>query len=181
MRTEPPDFLDMSPTEFEMTVLEFLRDMGSKLESFQILHNSIETSHDGTYQIDIKATFEAMGVNMTVIVECKKHNSTIKREVVQLLKDKLHSLGAQKGILFSTAKFQSGCIEYAEKHGLALVRIIDGKYTYEVKSLNKENIWYPPDLPKYIGEYIYNLTEDGYSTYNISPGYTDGLLEYLNN
>lgn len=180
MITEPPDFLDMSPTEFEITVLEFLRDMGSKLENFQILHNSIETSHDGTYQIDIKATFEAMGVNITVIVECKKHNSPIKREVVQLLKDKLHSLGAQKGIIFSTAKFQSGCIEYAEKHGLALVRLFEGKYTYEVKSLNKENIWYPPDLPKYVGEYIYNLTEDGYTRYNISPGYTDGLLEYLN-
>ncbi|MBN8666124.1 MAG: restriction endonuclease [Chitinophagales bacterium] len=179
MRQEPPDFLDISPTEFELTVLEFLKDLGSRLENFQITHNSIETSHDGNYQIDIKATFEALGIKMAIIVECKKHNSPIKREVVQILKDKLQTLGAQKGILFSTAKFQSGCIEYAEKHGLALVRLIDGKFTYEVKSMDKENIWYPPDLPKYVGEYIYNITDTGYTTYNLSPGYTDGLLEYL--
>ena len=175
----PPDYLNLSPEEFELTVFGFLKDVGSKLDKFEIVHNSIETSHDGTYQIDIKANFEALGTNIKVLIECKKHNSAIKREVVQILRDKMQSLGAQKGIIFSTAKFQSGCIEYAEQHGIALVRIIEGKYTYETKSLDKSSVRYPVDLPKYVGEYIYNVTETGYTRYNLSPGWPDGLLEFL--
>jgi restriction system protein len=175
----PPDYINLSPQEFELTVFDFLKDVGSKLEKFEIIHNSIESSHDGTYQIDIKANFEALGTNIKVIIECKKHNSPIKREVVQILRDKMQSLGAQKGIIFSTAKFQSGCIEYAEQHGIALVRIIEGKYSYETKSLDKTHVYYPPDLPKYVGEFIYNVTETGYTQYNLSPRRTDGLLEFL--
>ncbi|MBN8701093.1 MAG: restriction endonuclease [Chitinophagales bacterium] len=175
----PPDFLDITPTEFELTVLNFLKEAGSKLEDFKIVHNSTEESHDGTYQIDIKATFQALGTKITVLVECKRHSSSIKREVVQLLKDKMHSLGAQKGIIFSTAKFQSGCVEYAEQHGIALVRMIEGKYTYETKSFDKTIIHYPPDLPKFVGQYTYNMTEEGYTQYNLSPGWIDGLLEFF--
>ena len=71
----PPDYLNLSPEEFELTVFGFLKDVGSKLDKFEIVHNSIETSHDGTYQIDIKANFEALGTQIKVLIEC---NSELK-------------------------------------------------------------------------------------------------------
>ena len=173
------DYTNITSQDFELLVFDILKDCGSKLDNFEIIHNTFETSHDGTYQIDIKATFEAFGTKVIVLVECKKHHSPIKREVVQILKDRLQSLGVHKGIIFSTSKFQSGCVEYAKEHGIALVRVIDGKLTYSVKSHDKEIINYPPGLPKYVGQHYYDFNEYGYSEGNLSRGWTDTLLEFL--
>ena len=52
------------------------------------------------------------------------------REKVVILNDKLKSLGAQKGILLSTSGFQSGAIQYAKVHGIALIRVEDYHFEY---------------------------------------------------
>ncbi len=175
----PPDYIDISPEEFELLTLSYLKEIGSELDGFEIQHNVKEVAADGTYQIDIKAIFEALGTTIKVLIECKNHRSPIKRETVQVLRDRLQSLGAQKGIIFSTSKFQSGCIEYAEQHGIALVRMIDGKYTYETKAFGHDNLYLPDDLPKYVGEYTYDKTENSYTVYNIQEGWIDSLKEFI--
>ena len=120
-----------------------------------------------------------MGTLIKVLIECKHHRTPIKREVIQVLNDRIKSLGAQKGILFSTSKFQSGCIEYAEQHGIALVRLIEGKYLYETKSFDKLNRYIPEGPSKYVGEYIYDKKGNNYTVYNIQEGWIDGLKEFI--
>lgn len=51
-----------------------------------------------------------------------------------MLHDKVRSVGAHKGMLFTTSGFQSRAIKYAKAHGIALVSIIDGAATYETRS-----------------------------------------------
>src|SRR5215211_2592255 len=97
----PPDSIEISSEEFELLVYSYLKEIGSELDGFEIEHNVKETSPDGTYQIDVKAAFEALGMRIKVLIECKHHKSPIKRETIQILKDRVQSLGAQKGILFS--------------------------------------------------------------------------------
>jgi hypothetical protein len=58
----------------------------------------------------------------------------VKRDRVQELWAKIQSVGAHKGILFATAGFQSGAIEFAKSHGIALVEIADGRSSYVVKT-----------------------------------------------
>ncbi|MCC7317032.1 MAG: restriction endonuclease [Bacteroidales bacterium] len=174
-----PEYINMTSEEFELTVFSYLNEIGSELDKFEIKHNTKESAPDGTYQIDVKASFEALGVTINVLVECKHHKLPIKRETIQVLNDRLQSLGAQKGIMFSTSPFQSGCIEYAEKHGIALVRMIDGRYNYQTKSFESKTIHYPEDLSKYVGEYIYNKNGDNYTTYNLQSGWIDGLKEFI--
>ena len=41
-----------------------------------------------------------------VLVECKRYSSRVKREVVQLLHQKLQSIGAHKGIVCCTSGLQ---------------------------------------------------------------------------
>jgi hypothetical protein len=67
-------------------------------------------------------------------VECKHDKSRVKRDRVQELWAKIQSVGAHKGILFATAGFQSGAIEFAKSHGIALVEIADGRSSYVVKT-----------------------------------------------
>ena len=117
-----------------------------------------------------------MGALFKVLVECKRYKSEIKREVIQLLFDKLRATGAQKGMVFSTSGFQSGAFKFAEEHGIALVRVIEGRYTYVTKS-GGEQTYDPPlwaDIPKYVGEYI-----RGASVTYLQKGYFEDLGEFL--
>ena len=167
---------EMSSEQFEKCVEQILIDMSSNLNNCQIIHDRKIKSSDGEYQIDVSVEFDAFGVHYLTLVECKLHKSSIKRELVQLLYDKIRATGAQKGILFSTANYQSGAITYAKEHGIALVHIIDGKLTYETRSHQSIAIE-PPNLAcfqNYIGVF---LQETDSST--IQCSYDNGCVEGL--
>lgn len=117
----------MSPTEFELYCMEILRGYAEeeKLPEFKIEHDVKLTASDGTYQIDVYATYTALGAEMKILAECKQYKKRVGRDKVEVLESRLRSLGAQKGILLSTAGFQSGAIDFAKAHGIALVQMFD--------------------------------------------------------
>ena len=119
--------LTISPTEYEKCCMAFLETFAEKerLSNFEINHNIIVPGDDGTYQIDILASFTALGAKFTVLCECKRYTMPVSREKVVVLADKVKSLGAQKGILLSTSGYQSGAVQYAKKHGIALYQLYD--------------------------------------------------------
>ena len=51
-----------------------------------------------------------------------------------MLADKKRAAGAQKAILFATGGFQRGALGYAQVHGIALVRVLEGALTYETRA-----------------------------------------------
>ena len=122
----------ISPSEFEEYCKEILLGYAEeeKLSNFSIIHDTKLTAHDGIYQIDIFASFTAMSVEFKVLCECKQYKSRVNREKIVVLADKVKSLGAHKGILLSTSDFQSGAIQYAKKHGIALIKVEDYHFEY---------------------------------------------------
>lgn len=117
----------ISPTEFEEFCMELLKSYAIEegLKEFSIDHNVKMEAADGTYQIDIYSSFTAVGVQFHVLCECKQYTSPVKRERVELLESRLKSLGMHKGILLSTSGFQSGAIQFAKAHGIALIQVYD--------------------------------------------------------
>lgn len=169
---------DITPLEFELLVKEYMEAVGQNLNQFVATHNVQLSRSDGDYQIDIYAEFEALGATFKILIECKKYKGDIKREVVQLLYDKLRATGANKGLLFSTSGFQSGARKFAEEHGIALIRIIEGRYTYLTKSYGAQ-YYNPPasaKIPKFVGEY----TRGSLTTY-LQEGYFEDLQTFLIN
>lgn len=152
---------NLTATEFEVLVRDWIEKSGQALKSLEVKHNQKIEAHDSTYQIDVLARFEALGAEFVVLIECKKHSTAIPRTYVQLLHDNIRSTGAHKGMLFATTGFQSGAIQYAKKHGIALVKIADGKASYETRSFGK-TAEPPPwvDLPQFMGWSIQS-GEDG--------------------
>lgn len=132
MHQQFPDIItDLTPTQFELHVKEFITEKGGKeIQSFVANHNVVLKGDDGKYQIDVLAEFEVVGGRFTVLIECKYQTSPVKRDVVQVLDSRLHSLGAHKGMVFSRSGFQSGAIEFAKKHGIALVHVIKTQFTF---------------------------------------------------
>jgi restriction system protein len=127
--------LEITATEFERLVRDWILKQGGELTLLEVTHDVKVEAYDSTYQIDVLAKFQAFaGAEFTVLIECKKYRSAVERELVQVLHDKVRSLGAHKGMLFTTSGFQSGAIKYAKAHGIALVSIIDGAATYQTRS-----------------------------------------------
>ena len=125
-----------TPAEFEVAVEEIIRRTGVGLTDFTVTRSEDLQGTDGCYEIDVTARFTAFGgASFVMLVECKRYEDPIKREKVQVLRDKLQSIGAHKGMMVSTSTFQSGAIEYAEKHGIALVQMLSGGFNYLARNL----------------------------------------------
>lgn len=127
-------FAELSPEQFEEAVQDIVRRIGASLGDFRVQRREKVSAADGTYEIDVTARFEALGAAFLVLIECKHQKAPIKREVVQILYDRMRAVGAQKGMLFATGEFQSGAVTYAKQHGIALVHVADGSFNYVLKA-----------------------------------------------
>ena len=167
---------NITPTDFEKLVHSYLSNLGEKLNSFESTHNLIIKKIDGNYQIDVYAEFIALGGHIKVLIECKKHKNQIKRETVQLLYDKLRATSTHKGMIFSTSGFQSGAIKFAKVHGIALVKVFEGKLNYSTKSKKSESVSIPDwiKLPKYQGEFSY-----GNSINYLQVGHLEAINNFI--
>jgi restriction system protein len=148
----PEGPLEISPADFELAVKGILDAASTSLVSYQSQHLETLSAPDGDYIIDVTAKFSALGADFCVVVECKHHKRKVERQDVQVLHTKLLSLGAQKAMLFSTSGFQSGAIEYADAHGIALVQLAAGLTTWFTKGAG-ETLPPPPwvHIPMYVG------------------------------
>ncbi|MCR6523058.1 restriction endonuclease [Lysinibacillus capsici] len=126
-------YLELTPEEFERYSLDLLFEQTRNLESLVFEHDKVIEAYDGNYQIDGYIEFTFMGVKYKTLVECKHYKSAITREKVQILHTKIQSIGAQKGILITTSNFQSGAIEYAKIHGIALIQLTEADIHYEIR------------------------------------------------
>ena len=124
--------------------------------------------------------FRALGADFLVLVECKHHKSSIKRETVQVLHSRKQSVGAQKAMLFASSGFQKGALEFAKAHGIALVRVADGRSSYETRSLHgnhEPSQWV--NLPAFVG-WRFRVNEGGSVGLSLlssdRPNYLDEFL-----
>lgn len=164
----------MSPIDFEKYCKKILMGYAEEedLRDFIINHDKTIVADDGTYQIDIFAEFTALSVRFKVIVECKQYKRPIEREKVVLLSDKVRSLGAHKGILIATSGFQSGAIEYAKKHGVTLIQIIDKRIMHVQNSARPQHCEkmskYFDQMPEYYA-YECNYDMEGFPDRQVFP------------
>lgn len=143
------DPVSMTPGEFEEFVKEAMSKLGASLTAFKVKRQATLEAHDGEYNIDVAAEFEALGVKYTTLIECKHHKNRIKRDVVQVLLTKLQSTGAHKGIVVSTSGFQKGAETFALEHGVALITVTDGRMAYIAKGRTAADL--PPGWPRFVG------------------------------
>lgn len=141
----------ISPKEFEETVHSWFEHFPDELHDFDAEHLETHSGVDGDYEIDVTVRFSAFGGSeFLVLCECKKHTNPIERGLVQILNDKRRSMCAQKAIMVSTASFQSGAREYAEKNRIALIQITTGSYAYITNSVGGPPL-IPDDADPYCG------------------------------
>jgi hypothetical protein len=179
-----PPATEISPAEFEAFVTDVLRAAGEKTGSFAIeMHQTVQTP-DGSYDFDAVATYQVLGLQHTLLVEAKRHRNPIKRELVQVLHSKLQSVGAQKALLIAAGPFQSGAIEYALAHGIALATLSEGRLTMETHSASKP----PPmtqaradelGIERYAATVNHRHTDGKIHGFRLSNGYPHLLIDWI--
>ncbi len=151
---------DLTPEEFEQFVADLFRSAHKNVEDLQVTSHERIAGVDGVYDFDATVRYRLLGMNFLVVVEAKKHAHSIKRELVQVLDSKVRSVGAHKGVLISTARFQRGAIEFAQTHGIALVYVTEGRFTFETRAatpvpyLSREEAAEAYGIPTFVGVYI---------------------------
>lgn len=134
---------DITAAEFEHFVVELLECVSPSVDALEVkLHDKIQGA-DGLYDFDATVRFGLGGMRFLVLVEAKRHKNPIKRELVQVLHDKLRSVGANKAAMIATAPYQSGALEYAKRHGIALATVTEGRFAFETKSIDD-----PPEISR---------------------------------
>ena len=166
----------------ERLVVDWLSEVGRQLEDFRVEHRELLTAADGQYQIDVTARFRQLGLDFLLLAECKDHARPVEREDVQVLADKVRALGAHKALLVATNGFQKGAIEYAKVHGIALVRIVEGAFTYETRSaFPSERPPSPPpwaDIQPFVGQRI-SMEGERLQVWLVERGRPEALADYL--
>ncbi|MCH6258412.1 restriction endonuclease [Puniceicoccaceae bacterium K14] len=152
---------EFAPEGFEKHVQNMIELSGIDLSDFRTSRRENIKGLEGEYEIDVVARFSALGTSFLVLIECKHHKSPIKRDVVQVLRDRMRSVGAQKGMIFSTAKFQSGALKYAKAHGIALVQVTDS----EPIVYNRAEPVMQRDIATREGAWIVQFIEEGKTQY----------------
>ena len=171
--------MTITPREFELLVKSWFENVGDPMESFEVAHLETLPGADGEYTFDVTVRFRAFqGAQFLVLVECKKHKNPIKREVIQVLNDRLRSVGGHKGFVVATTSFQSGAVEYAKEHGIALVQVVSGAVMYIRATAAEECPPLPPGIPHFIGCH-FSPTPEGHLSLELITDNDASVLESL--
>jgi hypothetical protein len=90
---------DISPAEFERFVtslFDAIEEVGG-IANLHIQNHEVVQGMDGAYDFDATVRYELAGMAFLILVEAKLHKNPIKRDTVQVLHQKLQSVGAHKG------------------------------------------------------------------------------------
>lgn len=173
--------MQITPEDYEKEVLCWLSNASGKGKvELCLSHRQKVEGHGGDYEIDIVGEFSLLGgAAMRILVECKRHRRPVERDAVLAFANKIQDTDSQKGMMFSTAGFQQGAIEFAESRRIALVTFVDGKFNYETRSIrtNQEASGWV-DFPRYGGVF---LTMNGIAIGIRSVGFDelDPIVEWI--
>ena len=174
--------VEISPTEFEKLVLEWLQLAAERQnQTITARHLGVAYGSGGEYKIDVLVTFSALGGALfVVLVECKHQARSIERDDVMVLESKLRDTNAQKAMLFSTSGFQSGALEFATAKGIATVTIVEGHWLYETRAAGSRPAKPPPwvHFDPYMGIQM-TKTPTGVSCHSLEVRRLDAIEEWL--
>ncbi|MFF4901753.1 restriction endonuclease [Streptomyces sp. NPDC001068] len=109
---EEPDLYDMDPIEFESLVADLFRAMGMQAVTTQ-------RSNDGGVDVDALDPTPIRGGK--IVVQVKRYRSTVPPTAVRDLYGTVQDVGANKGVLVTTAGFGPGSHTFARDKPLELI------------------------------------------------------------
>lgn len=124
-------------TEYEEFVERVIRE--KEAENWSVTRQKALSSSTGRkilFDVVMEMQIE-LGFRITIVLECKCWSKRINVGLVQEFKAKLLEVGSPRGIMVTTAGYQSGAVQYASENGIGLLVLRDeeeGRYLVEMVS-----------------------------------------------
>ena len=145
-----PGPVEVSPREYEDQVCAWL-SQATAPNSISWMSREVISGRGGNYEIDVVGEMSLLGgAQIRILVECKRWERRVGRDVVLAHAQKLRNTASHKGFIFSTSGFQRGALDVAVEEGIATLTFEDGNARYITKSMGPNHE--PPDwipLPRY--------------------------------
>ncbi len=169
----PPRAAQVTPAEYEAQVCSWL----SQSEDFPCINwinRKVIPGRGGDYEIDVygEMTFLS-GALFKILVECKRWNRPVGRNVVLDLAMKLQYTAAHKGMIFATSGFQRGALKAATEAGIATLTFEDGNARYRTRSMGPAHE--PPDWIPFPTYAAYLMSATDASTISVSRVSSDDV------
>jgi hypothetical protein len=110
--------------QYQEETAEFFRSLGCEAD-VEAKVPGVRTEH----KIDVWVRFNKFGIETKWVVECKYWNSSVTKEKVLALRGVVEDVGADRGILISTARYQRGAVRAAKKTNITLTNLDELKET----------------------------------------------------
>ena len=127
----------ITPEEYEKQVCTWLSNAAKKDgNNIRWLHREVVEGQGGDYQIDVTGEMSLLGgATLRILVECKRCRRPVERDELLAHAMKVQDTASHKGMVFSTAGFQSGALKFAKSKGVATAILTGGGANYFTKSL----------------------------------------------
>ena len=134
----PADSVQITPGEYELQVLQWIRASAGPLIDFDATHLKSLDDHGGEYEFDVVVEFSVFeGAKIIVLAECKRYSKPVERDKVLALHAKVQDTAAHKGIMFSTSGFQRGASGPLVTHLLKKGRFCPRKERKDTEKRNR--------------------------------------------
>ncbi|MCS5714591.1 restriction endonuclease [Herbiconiux sp. CPCC 205716] len=104
--------------EYQEEAADVFRDLGFNAET-DVSVDGVRNRHD----IDVLATYEHAGLDLTWLIECKQWKSRVKKVQVLSLRTVVEDVGADRGLLIAESGFQKGAIQATHKSNVVVTSL----------------------------------------------------------
>lgn len=104
--------------DYQEQAAEFFRSFGLEATTDEKLSGA-----RGSHRVDVAVRAKRFGIEQIWVVECKHWRGRVTQLHVSALRDIVHEVGADRGILLSESGFQKGAISLAERSNITLTSL----------------------------------------------------------
>ena len=143
-------------------------------------HRELVKGNGGDYQIDVYGELDILGgAAIKLLVECKRTRRPVEREEMLAFAMKLQDTSSHKGMMFSTAGYQSGAIQFAASRGIAAITFVDGQPKYETKLRSQSQPPYVSTANLEYGGWFMTMEETGVRSRWLDSKLLDPIVEWI--
>ena len=173
--------IHITPEEYEKQVCSWLSNAAKKDgNNIRWLHREVVEGQGGDYQIDVTGGISLLGgATLRILVECKRWRRPVERDHLLALAMKVQDTASHKGMVFSTAGFQRGALEFAKSKGIATLILTGGSANYFTRSLGPDRALptrsaFPP-----YGAWFVTRGETGVSRSWVASDLLDPIIDWI--
>lgn len=142
---------EITPDDFEILVVRELRKAGLEVSDVRRHRRATLPAPRHGYLLELAARLAREGWARGALIACRVQAAPVGRADVESLRGHAEEAGARVGVLFAAAELAPDALPAAEEHGIALLRVVDGRTAFDASGWGPSG-HYPAWLPAYLAQ-----------------------------